>query len=211
MATKAKKEVAATTKKDAKKVIKKVEVKEPKAKAPKKEAVKKEPKTVKAVPVKEVSKKVVVKKTPKVVEKAEVATSLEVSSEAETPKAEKVVKKEVSKSATTVEELFEAGAHFGHVVKKWNPKMKKYLWGAMNGIHIFDLEQTVSGLNEATKALTELAGSGKRVVLVGTKRQVRQMVEEEAKRLNIPYITQRWIGGLITNWKQVKQIGRAHV
>ncbi|KKT82466.1 MAG: 30S ribosomal protein S2, small subunit ribosomal protein S2 [Microgenomates group bacterium GW2011_GWC1_44_9] len=205
MATKAKKEVAATTKKDAKKVIKKVEVKEPKAKAPKKEAVKKEPKTVKAVPVKEVSKKVVVKKTPKVVEKAEVATSLEVSSEAETPKAEKVVKKEVSKSATTVEELFEAGAHFGHVVKKWNPKMKKYLWGAMNGIHIFDLEQTVSGLNEATKALTELAGSGKRVVLVGTKRQVRQMVEEEAKRLNIPYITQRWIGGLITNWKQVKQ------
>ena len=208
MATKAKKEVAATTKKDAKKVIKKVEVKEPKAKAPKKEAVKKEPKTVKAVPVKEVSKKVVVKKTPKVVEKAEVATSLEVSSEAETPKAEKVVKKEVSKSATTVEELFEAGAHFGHVVKKWNPKMKKYLWGAMNGIHIFDLEQTVSGLNEATKALTELAGSGKRVVLVGTKRQVRQMVEEEAKRLNIPYITQRWIGGLITNWKQVKQLKR---
>lgn len=137
-----------------------------------------EPKTVKA----KVVKKVVAKKTVKAVEK--------------------VVK---AKPSNVLEELFEAGSHFGHVVKKWNPKMKKFLWGAKNGIHIFDLEKTVSGLENATKILIEMAAGGKRIILVGTKRQVRQMVEAEAKRLGIPYISQRWIGGLITNWKQVKQ------
>lgn len=116
-----------------------------------------------------------------------------------------IVKGEKVKPGNVLEELFEAGSHFGHVVKKWNPKMKKFLWGAKNGIHIFDLEKTVAGLDEATKVLIEQAAAGKRVILVGTKRQVRQMVEAEAKRLGIPYITQRWIGGLITNWKQVKQ------
>lgn len=105
----------------------------------------------------------------------------------------------------TAEDLFEAGAHFGHVVKKWNPKMKKYLWGSMNGIHIFDLEKTISGLTEACKTLTHLASTGKRIVMVGTKRQAKQMVEDEAKRIGVPFITQRWMGGLITNWKQVKQ------
>ncbi|OGD83442.1 30S ribosomal protein S2 [Candidatus Collierbacteria bacterium RIFOXYD1_FULL_40_9] len=105
----------------------------------------------------------------------------------------------------TAEDLFDAGAHFGHVVKKWNPKMKKYLWGAMNGIHIFDLEKTIAGLNEACKTLTHLASTGKRIVMVGTKRQAKQMVEDEAKRIGVPFITQRWMGGLITNWKQVKQ------
>jgi small subunit ribosomal protein S2 len=110
----------------------------------------------------------------------------------------------IAGSKVTVEELFEAGAHYGHVVKKWNPKMKKFLWGSMNGIHIFDLEQTVNGLEEACKTLTSLAGMGKRIVIIGTKRQAKQMVEDEAKRLGVPYITQRWMGGLITNWKQVK-------
>ena len=139
----------------------------------------------------------------------------------ETPKksvAKKVVKdlekvdvvkpqiKEVEKTpGVTVESLFEAGAHFGHVVKKWNPKMKKYLWGEKNGIHIFDLEKTVFGIKEACKALTEFAQEGKRIVIVGTKRQAKQMMENEAKRIGVPYITQRWMGGLITNWKQVKR------
>lgn len=109
------------------------------------------------------------------------------------------------KNLVTVEQLFEAGVHFGHVVKKWNPKMSKYLWGEKNGIHIFDLEKTVAGLEEACKMLTSVAADGKRVVLVGTKRQARQMLETEAKRVGVPYITQRWMGGLITNWKQVKQ------
>ncbi|HOX95813.1 MAG TPA: 30S ribosomal protein S2 [Candidatus Woesebacteria bacterium] len=122
------------------------------------------------------------------------------------PKKVKEVKVEVKtpKTEVTVEDLFEAGAHFGHVVKKWNPKMKKYLWGEKNGIHIFDLELTVAGLNEACKALTKAALEGKRIVLIGTKRQAKAMLEQEAKRVGVPYITQRWMGGLITNWKQVK-------
>lgn len=144
-----------------------------------------------------VKKAAVVKKTP--AKKAVAKTPKEVKEVKEAVKAEKVVA-----GATSIEELFEAGAHFGHVVKKWNPKMKKYLWGAKNGIHIFDLEKTLTGITEASKALTEAATVGKRIVLVGTKRQVKLMVEEEAKRLNIPYISQRWMGGLITNWKQLK-------
>lgn len=160
-------------------------------------APKKEVKKVikKAVPTKKevAPKKIAVKKAVKVVEMTEVL---------ETKPEEKETKKA---SSVTVEALFEAGAHFGHVVKKWNPKMKKYLWGEKNGIHIFDLEKTLSGLEDACKALTKAAAEGKRIVIVGTKRQARQMVEAEAKRVGVPFITQRWMGGLITNWKQVKQ------
>lgn len=194
MATKAaKKEVVTTTEK---------EVKEVKKTAVKKVAVKKE------TPKKVAEKKL---KNPKTQElkieevkdtKVEETKVEEASATADKPKEEK---KAVLKGSTTVEELFEAGAHFGHVVKKWNPKMRKFLWGAKNGIHIFDLEKTLSGLEEAAKALTNAAATGKRIVLVATKRQAKLMVEEEAKRLAIPYITQRWMGGLITNWKQVKQ------
>jgi small subunit ribosomal protein S2 len=142
-----------------------------------------------------------------VAEKAEIATSQAPRND-ESVVAEvatEVVKApRVAGSKVTVEELFEAGAHYGHVVKKWNPKMKGYLWGSMNGIHIFDLEQTVKGLEEACKTLSTLASTGKRIVIVGTKRQAKQMVEDEARRLGVPFITQRWMGGLITNWKQVK-------
>ena len=166
-----------------------------------------EEKVVKAAPKKEVKKtvkkevvkKTAVKKVEKIVEKA-----AEEVKEVVVEEAKKEVKAVKSSATATVEELFEAGAHFGHVVKKWNAKMKKYLWGAKNGIHIFDLEQTVSGLNDACKALTKAALEGKRIVLVGTKRQAKAMLEAEAKRVNVPYITQRWMGGLITNWKQVK-------
>ncbi len=161
-----------------------------------------ETKVVKATPKKEV-KKVVVKKETAV--KKEAAPKKVAVKKVAVPKAEKIEAKEPKKVVTsTIEELFEAGAHFGHVVKKWNPKMKKYLWGAKNGIHIFDLEKTVSGLEEACKALTTAAREGKRIVLVGTKRQAKQMLETEAKRVDVPFITQRWMGGLITNWKQVK-------
>ena len=179
MATKLKKEVAATPEKEAKKTVKKVVAK--KEAAPKKEVKK-------TVAKKAVAKETKIEKTQKVEKVIEVK---------ETPK--------TAKSEVTVEALFEAGAHFGHVVKKWNPKMKKYLWGAKNGIHIFDLEKTVGLLDEACKELTKLASTGKRIVLVGTKRQARQMVEDAAKKADIPFITQRWMGGLITNWKQVKQ------
>lgn len=182
-----------------KKVVAK-EVKESKTPEPKTVKVKVE----KKAPVKKVASKKVVKSEEMVVAETGDPRLAPTDAVTETPeiKEEKIEK---AKPESVLEELFEAGSHFGHVVKKWNPKMKKFLWGAKNGIHIFDLEKTVSGLDEATKILVELAASGKRIILVGTKRQVRQMVEAEAKRLNIPYITQRWIGGLITNWKQVKQ------
>ena len=187
MATKAKEKVSPSakvglsTKKEVKKVVMKKET-----------AVKKE-----AAP-----KKVAVKKVAPKVEKVEEA-KVEVKTEEVKPSAKGgLTTKKVATS--TIEELFEAGAHFGHVVKKWNPKMKKYLWGNKNGIHIFDLEKTVSGLEDACKALTKAALEGKRIVLVGTKRQAKGMLEAEAKRIGVPYITQRWMGGLITNWKQVK-------
>lgn len=161
-------------------------------------------KVIKTVVKKEIVKKEAKVSKPKVENKITSEVVVEV-----TPVVEEVVVEEKRAAKVgeevTVEELFEAGAHFGHVVKKWNPKMKKYLWGAMNGIHIFDLEKTIEGLNEACKSLTAMAASGKRIVLVGTKRQAKQMVEEEAKRIGVPYITQRWMGGLITNWRQVKQ------
>jgi small subunit ribosomal protein S2 len=185
MATKAAKVEEVKTPKIKKLKTQKVELSAKKAAAPKKVAAK-EPKTVKAKAV---------KKTVKVVEAGVPETDVKV----------KEVKVEKKKPGSVLEELFEAGAHFGHVVKKWNPKMKRFIWGAKNGIHIFDLEKTMAGLESATKILTELSASGKRVILVGTKRQVRQMIEVEARRLDIPFISQRWIGGLITNWKQVKQ------
>lgn len=178
----------------AKKAEKTVEEKAPKKVT--KEVVKKAVK-------KEVAKKETKVSKPKVVKKVVVEEKVDT-----TPVVEEVVaeEKKVKKvdGMVTAEELFEAGAHFGHVVKKWNPKMKKYLWGAMNGIHIFDLEKTVERLEAACKTLTELAMSGKRIVLVGTKRQAKQMVEDEAKRIGVPFVTQRWMGGLITNWKQIK-------
>lgn len=185
MATKLKeKKVEATPIKEVKKVVKKVAA-EKKVVSTKKVAVKAVKKVKEDKEVKEVKPVKTVKVAKKTKAKAEV--------------------KEPKKVATsTIEELFEAGAHFGHVVKKWNPKMKKYLWGAKNGIHIFDLEKTVSGLEDACKALTKAALEGKRIVLVGTKRQAKAMLEAEAKRVNVPFITQRWMGGLITNWKQVK-------
>ena len=222
MATKAAKTVEVKTPKIKKSKTQNVELTEKKVVAkkvaPKKtvavKEVKAEAKTEKKAPVKKVTVKKAVKaeeveaeKTPKVkkskTQNVELSDDVEIATSS-TPRNDDVVAVK-SKPETVLEELFEAGSHFGHVVKKWNPKMKKFLWGAKNGIHIFDLEKTVSGLDEATKILIELAASGKRIILVGTKRQVRQMVEAEAKRLGIPYITQRWIGGLITNWKQVKQ------
>jgi small subunit ribosomal protein S2 len=198
MATKAKEtKVVATTEKEAKKTVKKVAA--PKKEVFKKETVKKE--VVKKTPVK---KEVVAKKVVKEVVKEEKPAEVVEAKEVKEVKAEP--KKEVSTNGeVTVEMLFEAGSHFGHVVKKWNPKMKKYLWGAKNGIHIFDLEQTVKGLDEACKALTKFASTGKRIVIVGTKRQAKQMVEEMAEKTGISFMTQRWMGGLITNWKQVKK------
>jgi small subunit ribosomal protein S2 len=108
------------------------------------------------------------------------------------------------KGRVTAEDLFEAGAHFGHTVKRWNPKMKKFIWGKKAGVHIFDLEKTVTKIDEACEALEKLAAEGKNIVLVGTKRQAKEVVQSVAKEIKVGYVTERWLGGIITNWKQVK-------
>jgi len=109
----------------------------------------------------------------------------------------------------TPESLFEAGAHFGHIARRWNPKMGKFLYGKKGGVHIFDLEKTMEELEKAGKVLGKMASEGKRIVLVGTKRQSKVLVKEEAIRIGVGYVTERWLGGTITNWEQMKsRIGR---
>jgi len=108
------------------------------------------------------------------------------------------------KARVSAEDLFEAGAHFGHTAKRWNPKMKKYIWGKKAGVHIFDLEKTVTKIDEACEAIEKLAAEGKNIVFVGTKRQAKEAVTAVAKANRVGYVTERWLGGIITNWKQVK-------
>ncbi len=110
----------------------------------------------------------------------------------------------VTKTRVSAEELFEAGAHFGHTVKRWNPKMGKYIWGKKAGIHIFDLEKTVTKIEQACEALAKLVSEGKRIALVGTKRQAKEVVMRVAGENKVAYVGERWLGGIVTNWKQVK-------
>lgn len=112
--------------------------------------------------------------------------------------------KEVEVAGVTMEQLLEVGAHFGHQVRRWNPKMKKFIWQAKGGVHIFDLEKTVNCLNAAEETLTKMAAEGKRIVFVGTKRQAKELVKEAALAVGAGYITERWLGGTITNWTQMK-------
>lgn len=108
------------------------------------------------------------------------------------------------KDFPSVEALLEAGAHFGHVVKRWNPKMEPYLYGERNGIHIFDLFMTREKLVAACQFLEEAVSQGKRVIFVGTKGQAVDVVREEAMRLGLPYVVNRWIGGTLTNWSEIQ-------
>ncbi len=105
----------------------------------------------------------------------------------------------------TMKELLEAGVHFGHQTKRWNPKMKEYIFGERNGIYIIDLQKTLKLFKEASKFVTELCASGKTILFVGTKRQAQEAVAEEATRAGMPYINQRWLGGLLTNWVTVQK------
>lgn len=105
----------------------------------------------------------------------------------------------------TLKELLEAGCHFGHQTRRWNPKMKLYLYDVRDRVHIFDLVKTKEGLEEAMKAGRKAAAEGKRIVFVGTKRQAQAIIEEEAKKAGVPYVSERWIGGTITNWEQIKK------
>jgi small subunit ribosomal protein S2 len=105
----------------------------------------------------------------------------------------------------TMKELLEAGVHFGHQTKRWNPKMKEYIFGERNGIYIIDLQKTLKMFKEASKFVTELTSSGKLILFVGTKRQAQDAVAEEANRCGMPYINSRWLGGLLTNWVTVQK------
>jgi len=104
-----------------------------------------------------------------------------------------------------MKELLEAGVHFGHQTKRWNPKMKEYIFGERNGIYIIDLQKTLKLFKEASKFVTELCAGGKTILFVGTKRQAQDAVAEEANRAGMPYINQRWLGGLLTNWVTVQK------
>ena len=105
----------------------------------------------------------------------------------------------------TMKELLEAGVHFGHQTKRWNPKMKEYIFGERNGIYIIDLQKTLKLFKDASKFVTELCADGKSILFVGTKRQAQDAVAEEATRAGMPYINQRWLGGLLTNWVTVQK------
>lgn len=105
----------------------------------------------------------------------------------------------------TLKDLLEAGCHFGHQSRRWNPKMEPYLYAVRDGIHIFDLAKTKERLEAAINFIRETAASGGTVVFVGTKRQARAIVKEEAQKISIPYVAERWLGGTLTNWTQVKK------
>ena len=105
----------------------------------------------------------------------------------------------------TMKELLEAGVHFGHQTKRWNPKMKEYIFGERNGIYIIDLQKTLKMFKEASRFVQEQASEGKLVLFVGTKRQAQDAIAEEATRATMPYINQRWLGGLLTNWVTVQK------
>jgi small subunit ribosomal protein S2 len=104
----------------------------------------------------------------------------------------------------TIKELLESGAHFGHQTSHWNPHMKKYIFTKRNGIHIIDLEQTASMLEEACKFVKEMVSEGGKILFVGTKKQAQDIIEEEAKRCGMYFINQRWIGGVLTNFSAIQ-------
>lgn len=99
----------------------------------------------------------------------------------------------------------DAGVHFGHLTRKWNPKMAEYIYMENNGIHIIDLNKTLSCLEEATFAIRNIVRSGRKVMFVATKKQAKDVVTEEATRLNMPFVTERWLGGMLTNFATIRK------
>ena len=108
-------------------------------------------------------------------------------------------------SSITMKELLEAGVHFGHQTKRWNPKMKPYIFGARNGIYIIDLQKTVRMFKNAYNFVVDAAKAGETILFVGTKKQAQDSVAEEASRCGMFYVNQRWLGGMLTNFATVKQ------
>jgi len=107
-------------------------------------------------------------------------------------------------TSISMRDLLEAGVHFGHQTGRWNPKMAPFIYGARNGVHILDLAQTVTRLEDATEFARELSGSGQQILFVGTKRQAQDVIRNEADRANMPYVVTRWLGGTLTNFQTIR-------
>jgi small subunit ribosomal protein S2 len=105
----------------------------------------------------------------------------------------------------SIEDLLRAGAHFGHLTSRWNPKMASYIFMERNGIHLIDLKQTQQLLDEAAAAAGRFAGRGKKILFVGTKKQAQEVVRTEAERAGMPYVTDRWLGGMLTNFQTIRK------
>ena len=106
--------------------------------------------------------------------------------------------------SVTMREMLDAGVHFGHQTRFWNPKMAPYIFGHRNKIHIINLEKSLPLFQEATKFIKQLSANGGTILMVGTKRQARETLAAEAQRAGVPYVDQRWLGGMLTNFKTVK-------
>jgi small subunit ribosomal protein S2 len=105
----------------------------------------------------------------------------------------------------TTQQLMDAGVHFGHLTRKWNPKMSEYIFMENNGIHIIDLNKTTRCLEEAAGSLRGIVRSGRKIMFVATKKQAKDIIVEEATRLNMPYVTERWLGGMLTNFATIRK------
>ncbi|MCD8740766.1 30S ribosomal protein S2 [Mucilaginibacter roseus] len=106
---------------------------------------------------------------------------------------------------TTYQDLLDAGVHFGHLTRKWDPKMAQYIFMERNGIHIIDLNKTLAKVEEAASAIKQIVKSGRKVLFVATKKQAKDIVAEQAKTVNMPYVTERWLGGMLTNFATVRK------
>jgi small subunit ribosomal protein S2 len=125
---------------------------------------------------------------------SETSTTVTAASEASAPGA-----------SVSIKDLLEAGVHFGHQTRRWNPKMKQYIFGERNGIYIIDLQKTHRLMQDALQFVQDLAAQGKNILFIGTKRQAQEAIAEEAKRCGMPFVTERWLGGLLTNFITVRR------
>ena len=107
-------------------------------------------------------------------------------------------------SSVSMKELLEAGVHFGHQKRYWNPKMAKFIFGVRNNIHIINLEETVPAINAAAEFVSGLVERNNKILFVGTKRSASKVIKEEAERCGMPYVDKRWLGGMLTNWNTIQ-------
>jgi small subunit ribosomal protein S2 len=113
--------------------------------------------------------------------------------------------KENLMAVVTMKSLLESGVHFGHQVKRWDPRMKKYIFAERNGIHIIDLQKTIVAIKDAYEAVRKVTSNGKSVLFVGTKKQAQQAIAKEAERCDMYYVNNRWLGGMLTNFSTIKK------